>query len=253
MVSMTQYDLIVDTIRQPIGNSNAKYVLIVIASYCNAEATCFPSIARIAHDTQLSRRTVQRAIQWLVDHGFLLRQDRNQTSPIYTITEKGGSKLSNEINGGGVTVTPEDDSNKIVSLNSIRDTSLSITHNSYTSSSSGVRNAHPDDTEEFVTFWNAYPRKVAKGAARQAFKRALKKVDYHEIMTALADFRRVMAEKDKQYIPHAATWLNQERWEDEIEDISPAQKTNADRLNEILGWDDNVVALTATKKLTEWG
>lgn len=241
---MTHYDTVVDTIRHHIPNSNAKFVLIVLASYSNAEGQCFPSINRIAHDTQLSRRTVQRAIQWLSEHGFLLCKERSGTSRLYQIQPEGETDLDKDQPVGGVTVAPEVYSNKIVSLNSIRDTSLST---------SSVSLTHPDDTEEFLTFWNAYPRKVAKAAARQAFRRAMKKVSFDEIMVALADFRKAVADQEKRFIPHATTWLNQERWEDEIEDIAPQQKTNTDRLNDILGWDDNVVALTATEKLTERG
>jgi len=31
------------------------------------------------------------------------------------------------------------------------------------------------------------------------------------------DYVQTLEGKDKQYIPHLATWLNGERWEDEVE------------------------------------
>lgn len=68
---------------------------------------------------------------------------------------------------------------------------------------------------EFEGFWKAYPRKVGKAAAKKAFKAALKKTDVETIKRAFVAFNKTCRGKDPQYIPHAATWLNQERWEDE--------------------------------------
>lgn len=71
----------------------------------------------------------------------------------------------------------------------------------------------------FDEFWLAYPRKVGKGAARKAFAKALGKIRTPEplatIMAALNTANRAWADVDAQFIPHAATWLNQDRWEDE--------------------------------------
>jgi hypothetical protein len=33
---------------------------------------------------------------------------------------------------------------------------------------------------------------------------------------SLIEWRRVWQQKETQYLPHAATWLNGERWEDEL-------------------------------------
>jgi hypothetical protein len=82
----------------------------------------------------------------------------------------------------------------------------------------------------FDTFWCQYPRKIAKGHARLAWKRALKKVPAHTILNALPHFIEQMKDKDPQYIKHPTTWLNGECWDDEYE----TTKTNTDLLNEIL-------------------
>jgi len=72
--------------------------------------------------------------------------------------------------------------------------------------------------ERFDAFWKAYPKKSGKGAAKKAFQRiAPAKELFEKIMTAL-DRAKVCDQwlKDGgQYIPNPATWLNQERWEDE--------------------------------------
>lgn len=63
----------------------------------------------------------------------------------------------------------------------------------------------------FELFWRDYPRKIGKGAARTAFQKAIKKADPEVILKTL---RGYTFPTDMQFIPHAATWLNQERWED---------------------------------------
>jgi superfamily II DNA helicase RecQ len=69
--------------------------------------------------------------------------------------------------------------------------------------------------EHFQTFWELYPKKVGKGGARTSYKRALKKTTAENILSALR--KQSHKWKDKQFIPHPTTWLNQERWEDETE------------------------------------
>lgn len=70
----------------------------------------------------------------------------------------------------------------------------------------------------FDSFWKAYPRKSNKGFAKKVFDKL--KVDQdllNKMLQALAvQTRTVWKDKDQQYIPHPSTWLNGERWEDEI-------------------------------------
>jgi len=70
----------------------------------------------------------------------------------------------------------------------------------------------------FDDFWKAYPRKSNKGFAKKVFDKL--KVDQellNKMLQALAlQTRTVWKDKDQQYIPHPSTWLNGERWEDEI-------------------------------------
>ena len=66
---------------------------------------------------------------------------------------------------------------------------------------------------DFSQFWNSYPKKVAKVPAQRAWKR----VSHHRQHIALRDIENGRySGTEKAYIPNAATYLNQERWEDEI-------------------------------------
>lgn len=76
-----------------------------------------------------------------------------------------------------------------------------------------------DIEDAFNTFWSEYPRKVGKGAAKKSFEKALKKTDLKTILSAVEAQRQSpqWTRDDGQFIPHPATWLNQERWDDEVE------------------------------------
>ena len=72
---------------------------------------------------------------------------------------------------------------------------------------------------DFERFWHEYPKKVGKQDAKKAFTRAKKSVDAGTMI------RAVIAQRDSlqwtrdngRYIPNPATWLNQGRWDDEIQ------------------------------------
>lgn len=76
------------------------------------------------------------------------------------------------------------------------------------------------DTEaSFETFWKLYPRKTAKDNARKAFAKINPNAELlAEIMASLAKHATCQAwlKDDGQFIPHAATWLNGKRWNDEV-------------------------------------
>jgi len=69
----------------------------------------------------------------------------------------------------------------------------------------------------FDEFWSLYPRKIAKATARKAWAKL--SAEQH-LMAAKAiqthcDYWRAK-ETELEFIPHASSWLNQERWEDEL-------------------------------------
>jgi hypothetical protein len=76
--------------------------------------------------------------------------------------------------------------------------------------------------EKFNKFWSLYPRKIAKVSAGRSWKRLSIK-DINEIFDVYYDHLIRWKYKDIQYIPHASTWINQRRWEDELE---PLQNEN---------------------------
>jgi hypothetical protein len=74
----------------------------------------------------------------------------------------------------------------------------------------------------FDDFWAEYPHKVGKGAAQSSHTKALKQADHETIMAGL---RRYIASKphDRPWC-NPATWLNQQRWQDEPAPVAGQQR-----------------------------
>jgi len=90
--------------------------------------------------------------------------------------------------------------------------------NIYNVKNSVKKKEHDANLEQsFTEFWNAYPRKVNKKEAKQKWFKA-KLPNLSIILKALAIQKQSESwQKDGgKYIPHPTTWLNQERWNDEI-------------------------------------
>lgn len=77
--------------------------------------------------------------------------------------------------------------------------------------------------EFFEQFWKIYPRRTHKKQARDAImKLALTEVLKERILSAVhQQTDTIWASAPDEKIPHAATWLNNQRWEDEVETGRP--------------------------------
>lgn len=70
----------------------------------------------------------------------------------------------------------------------------------------------------FESFWEIYPKHQDKKKAKQKFLKLCKdEKKYQEIMQGLRNVLPVWAKKDTKYIPMPTTWLNGERWNDEVD------------------------------------
>ena len=67
---------------------------------------------------------------------------------------------------------------------------------------------------DFEIFWKTYPRKVGKQAALKAWRNALG-LAKADIIISGARRLRDDPNREQQFTPHPATWLNQGRWDDE--------------------------------------
>jgi len=201
---MLNYDLIADIALQSIPNPSAKCVLIALARFSNSEGYCFPSQQTLSEMTGVSDRTVRSSLQWLVKHGHIRVESREGTSNQYIIT-----CMEDEMTPENISY--EDDSYNIVDITKVNKTKLNRTKY-ITPSSENI-------SDPFDVLWQVYPRRIGKGAARTAFARASKKDDPITIIDAAhkyAEFCKLQG-TEQRFIPHLATWLNQERWDDDLD------------------------------------
>lgn len=74
----------------------------------------------------------------------------------------------------------------------------------------------PPDPPGFEPFWALWPRGEGRKAAARAFPKAVKAVGSPDDLLALA--QQWLRERDgmaTSFVPHASTWLNGERWNDD--------------------------------------
>ena len=94
--------------------------------------------------------------------------------------------------------------------------------------------------EAFDVFWESYPKKVGKEAARKAFAKV--KVPVETLVAAVEEQKRggQWQRDNGQYIPNPATWLNQGRWEDEVQEAFdkglPKPRANDDGMDRYMNW-----------------
>jgi hypothetical protein len=90
-------------------------------------------------------------------------------------------------------------------------------------------------TKSFLDFWLLYPNKVGKGAAFNSWQRIGKNggITVPNILEAVRQqIKSPKWQKDGgQFIPNPSTWLNQRRWEDEIETtiVAPRPETEEEK------------------------
>jgi hypothetical protein len=81
-----------------------------------------------------------------------------------------------------------------------------------------ITNKRSTALSQFDRFWSVYPRKIGKGAAQKAWAAAVRKADPDRIIEAV---ERYAWPDEPSFIPHASTWLNGQRWEDELPNMGP--------------------------------
>jgi hypothetical protein len=70
----------------------------------------------------------------------------------------------------------------------------------------------------FDKFYALYPRKQGRRAAEKSWQR-LSSLDQQDALEALLNHIEYwkLKQTEKDFIPHPATWINQGRWEDELD------------------------------------
>ncbi len=183
----------------------ARLLYAEITALCNKEGYCWAGNQYFADLYEVDKNTVSGWIGQLKTRGYITVQ----------LEYKEGTKqILNRyirINGEGIhkiidTSLQKDGYpiNEIIEVNKTINNTFNNTVN---------------NKDYFSQFWDFYPRKAGKEAARKAWE---KLQPNEELMTLIANNIKERIDKgewrkdNKSYILHASTFLNQKRWEDEV-------------------------------------
>ncbi len=175
-------------------------VWLLLRTYGRQKDTVFPSNAAISRKLGCHPRTVQSCLKNLEACGWIEREVKVRADGSYhrtVIIQPGGAKLRPP--------PPRSTDHP--------------PHGAETVRTIGIKNQKKNNhnPQEFDQFWDAYPKRVGKGAARASFAKALEKTDLVTILAAVTRYSLFcdMTRREKQFIANPSTWLNQERWADD--------------------------------------
>ena len=187
-----------------------KIVLYWLADHHNGETgRCFPSLNRLAFCCEMNKSTVVRHIDTLERLDLVQRIKTTRPDGGYASTSYNLFPLRVKINEALSQNTTSPSSNSAYTLVAKCNTNL------------GSNNFRSNNTfkDKFSDeFWEAYPKKMAKGQAKRAWAKAFILDHPQEIVEAAKRYAKAQDGKDKQFIPYPASWLNAERWKDEPEE-----------------------------------
>ena len=204
-----------------IGSLTKKAILMYMADKASDDGSgIWVSKKNMAADLEMTDRAVRIHIKDMIAMGVLVEAGQRQCKTGYTVDytinvdvvgSLGSTREATEQHTPlndvhpypcmSFTPTPEPRSPK---------PSIEPSIEPYTSSKDDEVNYY------FDQLWEMYPRKVGKGQARKAYVAASKKIDFFDLLPKLEAYVSTLDGKDKQYMPHLATWLNGERWADEV-------------------------------------
>ncbi len=178
-----------DWLRDPEISLGAKGLLAQLLSHTPGWRI---SQENLAHANGVGRDAIRTLINELLNAGYLTRsEDRERNEKGYL---------------GGYTYTTQDPTKD----NPTQDNPLLKNNNSKKNNLKNNERIYSDS--DFDSFWSYYPKKVDKGAAVRAFRKAIKKADPKEIIQGAIHYASDVNLPEKQFIKNPATWLNAEAW-----------------------------------------
>jgi len=185
-----------------IANSGEKFVLLMLANHCNDHTRqCNPSQKLLAEECSMGLSTLKRHLAALEEAGYV------ETVNVFKDNVQKPNQYLLKFDTSPNRATPQPESGYPPSPNRATEPEVKT-------------RIEPVDQKSkfFDEFWKAYPRKSNKGFARKVFDKL--KVDdallTKMIQAIYVQNKNVWKDKDQQYIPHPSTWLNGERWDDEV-------------------------------------
>jgi len=206
-----------------------RLVALTLSLHMNEKGgSCFPSISTLVDESGLARSTVQDALHTLSDEGWLTitartRDNGGQTSNTYDATFPARFELPRPPAREAGAPSPNPGLPPAREPGAIEGVTSRATVEVVHSPRDAIQETLPDlpppkaarcDKDEgFDQFWDAYPRKVGKPAARKVWQGL--NGERPKVMPGLAAWKSYWKQKaSPEFVPYPATWLNQHRWAD---------------------------------------
>jgi DNA-binding transcriptional ArsR family regulator len=219
---------------QDCSTAGEKLTLIALADHAGETGVAFPGCARLADKTGQDERTIRRHLDALEKAGRLTRERRRRQDGTlgtynYQLLNQPPDNLSTGQDArtppGTMPGSPAD--THVRAEPSVLNRQVEPSAPPPTPPASGgevelVGRMAFDDA--FEHWWERYPRKAGKPAAKRALRSALKKAPPEQIGSGLLTWIRYWDQRnDPSFIPYPATWLNQERWNDDPPPLPKSQ------------------------------
>lgn len=159
------------------------------------------SIRSLAKANQVGTDTIKSAVVELEQHGYLTRSDKQKQNEDGTFADY--DWVTTDPSRNPVTVKPRHGETGHKEEQFIKEQQLNRTNASSKSDRS---------TELFPEFWTEYPLKKDKGHAFKAFKSALRRAKFEDILAGAIAYRNDPTRKP-EFTKYPATWLNADAWE----------------------------------------
>lgn len=151
------------------------------------------SINSLAQRNNVGRDQIRTAIQELEEFGYLKREQSREDGKFAETIWRTSDPTEIPLSENSTTVNP-------------------TTKNTITKEDQIKNNERTYSDSQFEEFWNLYPKKVDKGAAIRAFRKASKNHDLALVIDGAKRYAEDPNLPDKQFIKNPATWLNAESW-----------------------------------------
>ena len=215
---------------------NAKLLYAEITALQEATGYCFATNQYLADLFGLKPATITALLKNLTDHGYIqVEVDRDEGTKqvvqrrIFTTAKLPTVAAPSPIHiGEGSPIKIEDPPLKKPKENNTRDNNIPPKAPQGGRRRREVKKEPDHKPERFKRFWDFYPRGENKQGAIRAWDR-LSPTDEQIDQMAKALKRQMQSEEWKNGIgiPHASTWLNNQRWEDEVKTAAALPEVDA--------------------------
>jgi len=176
-----------DWLRDSRLSFKARGILAMLMSHTQGWSL---SINTIAKQNQEGKDAIRSAVQELEKYGYLYRTQVNE-----------GGRFGESI---WITQDPADSP-----------MAENPTTENPTTKNNNIKEEHIKNTKEedlFTEFWNCYPRKLDKAKAFRAFRSALKRATFEDILAGVIAYRND-PKRNPDFTKYPASWLNADSWD----------------------------------------